>query len=94
MDEAGRSVETQIAVLTEKIDTVIKHHEKKLETHETLHNSAHAKISVVELQVNTHEVRLAAIEQRSMGMFGKVTVTITTVVSAVLGAIGVANIIK
>lgn len=68
--------------MRQSLDTVIDIHGKELVENKTTITSAHSKISVLELQSNTHEIKIAQLTEKSMSAFGKSAVIISTSVGA------------
>lgn len=81
-------ISTELALMRQRLDTVIEQHGKEIIENKTTVGSAHSKIAVLELQVNTHEVKIAELVLRSTGAYGKFWMLISGLVG--LGALIVA----
>lgn len=82
-------VRTQLAVMQNSLDVVIKHHGKTLDQHDVTIGSAHSKIGVLELQSNTHEVQIADLVYKSRGAFGNFWIVLSGMTALVALLIGV-----
>lgn len=85
------TVGTELALMRQRLDIVIMNHDKQLSEHNVLLTSASSQINVLQLQANTHEVKIAELQQKAMGTFSKVTVTISVAVALITLFLGLAS---